>query len=132
MLDMVKDLSLSTKPKSSNGSGLEVVELENIISITRNKISSAALAVEVPMVRTKNKLDIVEISITVSKAFSTQNCALCLAEKVEVIKFFLSDPSSLINKSHEINGTCRHRILHNHAVDTDDVTKTEIGLEPDN
>ena len=79
MLGMVEDLSLSTKLKSSNGSGGGDVELENVSSRTRNRMSSTAPTVEIPIVWTKNICDIVEIKILrelnpilVSKTFDTQ------------------------------------------------------------
>ena len=44
-----------------------------------------------------------------NKTFGTINCALCMKERLEILKFSKNTPHLLINSSTEFYGACRHK-----------------------
>ena len=48
-------------------------------------------------------------AISSNKTFGTLNCALCMKERLEILKFSKKTPHLLINSSTEFYGACRHK-----------------------
>ena len=47
--------------------------------------------------------------INISKKFGTNECQLCMSERILIAKAKLFNPSNYMNKHMEIFGACRHK-----------------------
>ena len=79
-------------------------------------------------IRDRTSLDILWQGNPLSsvKSFGKSNCALCMKERLEIMKAMKNQPTRLINSSKELYGACRHRpVFHRY---TNYTTSADEGL----
>ena len=79
-------------------------------------------------IRDRTSLDILWQGnpLSSAKSFGKLNCALCMKERLEIMKAMKNQPTRLINSSKELYGACRHRpVFHRY---TNYTTSADEGL----
>jgi len=66
------------------------------------------------------------------KSFGKNTCALCMQERLEILKRIREEPMKLINSNNELHGACRHKTrFHRFVLSEDGKFSTDDGTSPE-